>query len=197
MNHIEEEYRVQPEEWNIELVKDLTREVFDVYFLMKYPPEVWKKVLQSGKRCRGVQKNEPVKQDGKPLLNKSELGRLCYILKLSPSNFNNIFGTQINASNAPSSQKVFCKQSENDERTNIYRLCKEIFYRHCEPMPVPGMSEEDLMKEMQQYNNESDDRIAEMKALIEDEEKRKREIQRRYSLLIDFMREKSKEKATK
>ncbi len=195
MNHIEEETKMQTEEWEMELVEDLKREVFDKYFVVKYSASDWKKILQNGKRHRGIQTNRCMTtQYGKPLLNKSELGRLCYILKLTPNAFNNIFGTKITASSAPSSQKAFCKQSENDERTNIYSLCKEIFDRYGKPLLVPGMSEEDLEKELKHRNNESLSRIAELKALIETETELMTKMELNYKQAIDTLQKNKKKK---
>lgn len=185
MEDLARERSSQEMEWDTGLVQDLTREVFDRYFFVKYPPSLWQKVLQAGKRCMGMQKNKPNEEDGKPLLNNAELGRLSYILHMTTGNFNNLFGTRITPSNIPSGQKAFCKQSENEERTNIYRLCTDIFDRHDRVLFVPKMTPEDIKREWEAKERESERRIEEYKAKIEAECRRIQKYRQQYKQRLD------------
>lgn len=185
MEDLARERSSQETEWDAGLVQDLTREVFDRYFYVKYPPAWWQKVLQTGKRCLGMQKNKPNEENGKPLLNNAELGRLSYILRMTAGNFNNVFGTRIKPSNIPSTPKGFCKQSENEERTNIYRLCTDVFDRHDKVLFVPKMTPEDIKREWDAKERESERRIEEYKAKIEAEHRRRQKYRQQYKQRLD------------
>ena len=68
-------------QWSEELVEDLTREVFDIYFHAKYSADKWKKTLEKKRRTVGMQVNQVIyDSSGKPLLNKTECGRLSHII---------------------------------------------------------------------------------------------------------------------
>lgn len=196
MEDLGREQDVQMMEWDTGLVQDLTREVFDRYFYVKYPPSAWQKVLQTGRRCMGMQKNKPNEENGKVVLNNAELGRLSYILQMTAGNFNNIFGTSIKPSNVPSTMKGFCKQSENEERTNIYRLCVNIFDRHNKVMFVPQMNTDYLKQEWEERRSESERRIEECKATIEEEYRRMQQYGKQYLQAIAKFGKKEEQETT-
>lgn len=157
-------------EWTPELVGDFKREIFDEYFHGDFSVEQWQKVLQTGKRCVGMQRvelrNKPKSGRGKAL-NRSELGRLCYFLQFTPKVFNSIFATDILASHIPTSEKGFCKQSLNEEQTNIYLRVEEIFLRHAIPMFYPKMEADNWRKAEQEYSESCDEQIRELQERIE------------------------------
>ena len=139
-------------QWSEELVEDLTREVFDIYFHAKYSADKWKKTLEKKRRTVGMQVNQVIyDSSGKPLLNKTECGRLSHILGMTPREFSDIFGVKINASNIPSNPSAFCKQSDNDRNSNIYRLCKNIFLRHGIILLAPNMTRSDIKWERREF----------------------------------------------
>lgn len=146
MNKEEKESCYLPIDWSDALVEDFKRDIFDVYFQDEFSVSQWKKVLTAKKRPAGMQTCRVAYDNTarKLKLNNAELGRLCYILQMTCTQFNSIFATSITASNIPSSYSSFCKQSENTCKTNIYRLGKEILERHNLLLFAPKMNAEDL-----------------------------------------------------
>lgn len=146
MNKEEKQSCYLPIEWSDGLVEDFKRDVFDVYFQDKFSVSQWKKVLTSKKRPVGMQTCRVAYDNTarKLKLNNAELGRLCYVLQMTCTQFNSIFETNITASSIPSSYSSFCKQSENSRKTNIYRSSKEILERHNLLLFAPKMNAEDL-----------------------------------------------------
>lgn len=157
-------------EWTVGLVEDFKREVFDEYFHGDFSVEQWKKVLQSGKRCVGMQRVEvrmKPKSGTSEALNKAELGRLCYLLQFTPKVFNSIFASDILASNIPSDAKAFCKQASSERASNVYATVEEIFLRHAIPMFHPQMRAKDWLKVKDEYEESCNEQVRELQERIE------------------------------
>lgn len=180
MNKEEKESCYLPIDWSEALVEDFKRNVFDVYFQDEFSVSQWKKVLTAKKRPIGMQTCRVAYDNTarKLKLNNAELGRLCYILQMTCTQFNSIFATSITASNIPSSYSSFCKQSENTCKTNIYRLGKEILERHNLLLFAPKMNAEDLewerrcfFERLEEADDADREKIATTQKAIEERQK--------------------------
>lgn len=193
-----------PVEWSDDLVGDFKREIFDVYFQDEFSVSQWKKVLFNKKRPAGMQSCRVAydNQMRKLKLNNAELGRLCHVLQMSCSQFNSVFATSINASNIPSSYAAFCKQSDNDRKSNIYRQCKEILERHGVVLIPPKMKRDDAEWERSRLFKRLDEADEADRELIEQARLRmaKRDVlrenaERQFDLLVHAIEKKNEVKS--